>query len=84
MFHLLKSLLIILALLAGILYFAFNIKNQNDLKSAYDKSLQDARSYIPSPDKICAQVITSAINQITNAKFDFPTSCIPEGWKVLK
>lgn len=84
MFHLLKSFLIISALLAGILYFAFNIKNQNDLKSAYDKSLQDARSYIPSPDKICAQVITSAINQITNAKFDFPTSCIPEGWKVLK
>ncbi|NBO36879.1 hypothetical protein EBU91_05035 [bacterium] len=81
MFHFVKHIIVIVIIVGLVLYFGFNIKNQNDLNSAYEKSLQDAKSYVPSPDKICAEVITTAINQLTNAKYDFPTSCIPDGWK---
>lgn len=78
MFHLVRKLILLVVIIGAILFFYFNIKNSSDLQKALDQ----AQSFIPTVDKICAQKVTIAIHNQTGATYTFPNSCLPEGWKV--
>lgn len=47
--------------------------------TAQEQALQQAREYRPKGG--CGAAITPAIHTSTGAKYDFPSTCLPDGWE---
>lgn len=46
-----------------------------------EEALEQARSWSPSSETICPQVLTPAIHKETGAKYTFSTGCLAPGWE---
>ena len=90
MLRFIKRLIIlsIIVAIGALGYFAWNkIKDSttstvNQVQSAVDKALEEAKNFVPPSGLECAQHITKAINIDTGVSYDFPSSCLPSGWKL--
>ena len=47
------------------------------------KSIESAKKFKPASYQICAEVLTRAVDIKTGAKYTFPNSCLPDGWKKI-
>ena len=60
----------------GLAILAYILLNQT-------KAIESAKNYQPASYKICAEVLTRAVDIKTGAKYTFPNSCLPDGWKKI-
>lgn len=77
------TLLVALALSLGTLGYVYSRsvdRSPNDITitEAAQEALRQAKEY--APNGLCADVITPAIHKATGVQYEFPSSCIPDGW----
>ncbi len=62
---------------AGILFAKQSVSNKKP--TTQEQALQQAREY--KPKGVCGAAVTPAIHTSTGARYDFSSTCLPEGWE---